>query len=231
MQEPQESTELVLFFSSWRLYVGSACFRVVACCFSAVYWLRRCFTETGLDPVLGEKERSWALNQKHDLILAGTERRSGDVYLFSDEGGVQGAGVLRTTCSRLEKLLYQSRLLLLQLGDALTLLRHLLKPAETEANKKQKWDIFANLTRALIKWFSWQRVEPVWEVDSGPSVSGWPVEEPDQEAEGSQRGPPSERHQEKKTAGKERDQTWVSTFTCRCMPAGISNNSNTTLTL
>lgn len=70
-------------------------------------------------------------------LLAGTERRSGGVYLLSDEGGVQGAGVLRAAGSRLEKLLYQSRLLLLQLGDALALLRHLLKPAETDKKKKK----------------------------------------------------------------------------------------------
>lgn len=55
--------------------------------------------------------------------------------MLSDEGGVQGAGVLRAAGSRLEKLLYQSRLLLLQLGDALALLRHLLKPAETDKKK------------------------------------------------------------------------------------------------
>lgn len=108
-----------------------------------------------------KKKSSLALDQKCDLILAGTERRSGEVYLFSDEGGVQGAGVLRAACTRLEKLLYQSRLLLLQLGDALALLCHLLKPTETETKKKKKCDILACLRRAVIKWFSWQRVKPV----------------------------------------------------------------------
>lgn len=74
-----------------------------------------------------------APDQKHDLIFsARTGRRSGRVYLFSDEGGVQGAGVLRAAGSRLKKLLYQGRLLLLQLGDALALLRHLLEQSRKE---------------------------------------------------------------------------------------------------
>lgn len=54
---------------------------------------------------------------------------------LSDEGGVQGAGVLCAAGSRLKKLLYQGGLLLFQLGDALALLRYLLKQLEKE-NKK-----------------------------------------------------------------------------------------------
>lgn len=48
-------------------------------------------------------------------------------FFFSDKGGIQGACVLCTAGSGLKKLLYQSRLLLLQLGDPLAFLRHLLK--------------------------------------------------------------------------------------------------------
>lgn len=50
--------------------------------------------------------------------------------VFSDEGGVHGAGVLRISGSSLEKLFYQSRLLLLQLGDPLAPLCHLLHEEE-----------------------------------------------------------------------------------------------------
>lgn len=48
------------------------------------------------------------------------------VLLFSDEGGVHGAGVLCTAGPSFKKLLYQGRFLLFQLCDALALLSHLL---------------------------------------------------------------------------------------------------------
>lgn len=54
-----------------------------------------------------------------------------DVCL-SDEGGIQHAGVLRAAGSGLKQLLDQGRLLLLQLGDALALLRHLLRAGEKD---------------------------------------------------------------------------------------------------
>lgn len=48
------------------------------------------------------------------------------VCASSDEGGVHDAGVLRTAGPSLKELFYQRRLLLLQLGDPLAPLRHLL---------------------------------------------------------------------------------------------------------
>lgn len=49
-----------------------------------------------------------------------------NIGVFSDKSGIQSAGVVHAACSSLKKLFYQGWLLLLQLGDALTLLRHLL---------------------------------------------------------------------------------------------------------
>ena len=46
--------------------------------------------------------------------------------LYSDEGGVHGAAVMRAPGASLKQLFDQSRLLLLQLSDALTLICHLL---------------------------------------------------------------------------------------------------------
>lgn len=51
---------------------------------------------------------------------------------FSDEGGIQRAGVLCAAGSSLKQLLDQGGFLLLQLGDALALLRHLLRKRERE---------------------------------------------------------------------------------------------------
>lgn len=48
------------------------------------------------------------------------------IYLYSDEGGVHGAAVVRAPGASLKQLFDQSRLLLLQLSDALTLISHLL---------------------------------------------------------------------------------------------------------
>lgn len=45
---------------------------------------------------------------------------------ISDEGGVQGAAVMGASGTGLKELLDEGRLLLLQLGDALTLLSYLL---------------------------------------------------------------------------------------------------------
>ena len=57
--------------------------------------------------------------------------RTGSVMIqLSDEGGVQGAAVLCVASSSLKKLLYECGLLLLQLGDALALVRHLLEEEE-----------------------------------------------------------------------------------------------------
>lgn len=47
--------------------------------------------------------------------------------LYSDEGGVHGAAVVRAPGASLKQLFDQSRLLLLQLSDALTLISHLLR--------------------------------------------------------------------------------------------------------
>lgn len=54
----------------------------------------------------------------------------------SDEGGIQRAGVLSPAGSGLKQLLYQGGFLLLQLGDALTLLRHLLR---TGRGNNERW--------------------------------------------------------------------------------------------
>lgn len=56
----------------------------------------------------------------------------------SDEGGIQRAGVLRAARPSLKQLLDQGGFLLLQLGDALALLRHLLREKrEREINGRR----------------------------------------------------------------------------------------------
>lgn len=59
-------------------------------------------------------------------LLINVLLRLGRVKPFLDEGGIQGAGVLHTACSSLKKLFNQGGLFLLQLGDPLAPLCHLL---------------------------------------------------------------------------------------------------------
>lgn len=74
--------------------------------------------------------QKWVNNSRLQSDKSVIPRSNEMLMLFcgvcSDEGGVHGACVVRRASSSLKKLLYQRRLLLLELGDALAPLCHLL---------------------------------------------------------------------------------------------------------